>query len=234
MDVNSEFSDIISSQRKTLQEARLRQGQRPQDRKTREQTYTNFMMLFTLGEITQLKGIVSSALTTPPYLPCSTPMTELEPVAIKNLSLETHHRGTYLLLRSITSPHRMTAIMAVMEDENGDVILLHLKNAAKYLNSFVTIFHTMARLRCSLDVLRVVLWSRSLECTISKSSRQILRSFGRHTWITLLILGRLKYDKLSPRAAVCSSPRLRRRENYSCAKKHSAMLTQTKLQATEM
>lgn len=88
------------------------------------------------------------------------------------------------------------------------IISSDLKNAAKYLNSFVTIFHTMARLRCSLDVLRVVLWSRSLECTISKSSRQILRSFGRHTWITLLILGRFKYDKLSPRAAVCSSPKL--------------------------
>lgn len=126
MDVSSEVSDIISSQRKTLQEAKLRQGQRPHDRKTREQTYTNFMTLFNLGGITQLKGIVSSALITPPYLPCSTPMTELKPVAIKNLSLETHHRGTYLLLRSITSPHRMTAIMAVMEDENGDVILLQL------------------------------------------------------------------------------------------------------------
>lgn len=126
MDVSSLFSDVISSQRKTLQEAKLRQGQRPHDRKTREQTYTNFMMLFTSGEITQLKGIVSSAFIPPPYLPCSTPMTELKPVAIKNLQLETHHRGTYLLLRSITSPHRMTAIMAVMEDEYGDVVLLQL------------------------------------------------------------------------------------------------------------
>lgn len=126
MDVSSEFSDIISSQRKTLQEANLRQGQRPHDRKTRDETCTNFMMFFTSGGITQLKGIVSSAFITPPYLPCSTPITELKPVAIKDLQLETHHRGTYLLLRSITSPHRITAIMAVMEDENGDAVLLQL------------------------------------------------------------------------------------------------------------
>lgn len=67
-----------------------------------------------------------------------------------------------------------------------------LTNAARCLNSFVTIFHATARLPCSLDVLRVVLWSRSLACTISKSFRKMPRSFGRHTWITLLILGRLK------------------------------------------
>ena len=53
-------------------------------------------------------------------------MTELRHVAIKDLQLETHHRGTYLLLRSITPPRRMTAIMAVMEDKNSDVIMLQL------------------------------------------------------------------------------------------------------------
>jgi hypothetical protein len=53
-------------------------------------------------------------------------MTQLRCVAIKDLQLETHHRGTYLLLRSITPPSRMTAIMALMEDENGDVIMLQL------------------------------------------------------------------------------------------------------------
>ena len=53
-------------------------------------------------------------------------MAELKKVAIKDLQLETHHRGTFLLLRSITPPSRMTAIMAIMEDENGDVMMLQL------------------------------------------------------------------------------------------------------------
>ncbi|CZR52531.1 related to TPR domain protein [Phialocephala subalpina] len=34
--------------------------------------------------------------------------------------------GTYLLLRSITPPDRMTAIMAIVEDENRDVLMLQL------------------------------------------------------------------------------------------------------------
>lgn len=126
LNVRSELSDIIRSQIKTLQEAKKRQGQRPHDGKTREQTYTNFMMLFKSRGIAHLKGVVSSSFISSSYLPCSTSTAELKPVAIKNLQLETHHRGTYLLLRSITLPYRMRAIMAVMEDENEDVILLHL------------------------------------------------------------------------------------------------------------
>lgn len=124
--VSSELHDIISRQMKTLQEAKKRQGQCPQDRKTREQTYTNFMMLFTSRGIAHLKGVVSSSFISSSYLPCSTPMTELKAVVIKNLQLETHHRGTYLLLRSITLPYRMRAVMAVMEDENEDAVLLQL------------------------------------------------------------------------------------------------------------
>lgn len=126
LDVSSEFSDIISRQMKTLKEAKKRQGQRPQDRKTREQTYTNFMTLFTSRGIAYLTGVALSSFISSSYLPCSTPMAKLKPVAIKNLQLETHHRGTYLLLRSITLPCRMTALMAVMEDENEDAILLQL------------------------------------------------------------------------------------------------------------
>lgn len=126
LDVSSEFSDIIRRQIQTLQEAKKYQGRRPPDRKTREQTYTNFQMLFTSRGIAHMKDVVSSAFISSSYLPCSTPMSELKPVAIKNLQLETHHRGTYLLLRSITLPYRMTAIMAVMEDENEDVVLLQL------------------------------------------------------------------------------------------------------------
>ena len=54
------------------------------------------------------------------------PMAELRYVVIKDLQLKTHHRGTYLLLRSITPPSRMTAIIALMEDENSDVMMLQL------------------------------------------------------------------------------------------------------------
>ena len=128
--VSSQYDGLISRQKGTLEEAKKRQGQRPRDRKSREDTYNKFMMLLMQPlmqqGITEHKAMLQSSFIPPPYLPCSTPMTELKPITIKNLQLETHHRGTYLLLRSITPPSRMTAIMAVMEDEDDDAILLQL------------------------------------------------------------------------------------------------------------
>jgi len=70
--------------------------------------------------------MIHSSFISPSYLPCTAPVAELRPVFIRDLQLEIHHRGTYLLLRSITAPNRMTAIMALMEDEKDDVVLLQL------------------------------------------------------------------------------------------------------------
>ncbi|KAF1808573.1 hypothetical protein P152DRAFT_468937 [Eremomyces bilateralis CBS 781.70] len=44
----------------------------------------------------------------------------------KDGQLETHHRGMYLLLRSLTPPQRMTGVQVLMEDEEDDVMLLQL------------------------------------------------------------------------------------------------------------
>jgi len=117
---------MIKSQRLTLRKAKTRQGQRPRDRKSREDAYANFMLALMLRGDRNQKHMVHSSFISPAYLPCITPVVELRRVAIKDLQLETHHRGTYLLLRSITPPSRMTAIMALMEDENGDAIMLQL------------------------------------------------------------------------------------------------------------
>ena len=47
---------------------------------------------------------------------------------IKSLCLATHHRDRYLLLRSITQTDTMTAVMAIVEDEEGSVLMLQLYN----------------------------------------------------------------------------------------------------------
>jgi hypothetical protein len=84
------------------------------------------MVVLMLRGVRGRKDMVHSSFIPPAYLPCIAPVAELRRVAIKDLQLEIHHRGTYLLLRSITPPSRMTAIMALMEDENGDAIILQL------------------------------------------------------------------------------------------------------------
>jgi hypothetical protein len=45
---------------------------------------------------------------------------------IGDLLLETHHRGTYILVRSLTPQDRETAVMAIVEDEKGDALLVQL------------------------------------------------------------------------------------------------------------
>lgn len=124
--VTQQYTELINRQKQTLQEAKKRQGRRPRDLKSREQVYRKFMVAFMFRGNRERNHMIHSSFIPPAYLPCTTPMSVLRPVAIKDLQLETHHRGTYLLLRSITPPSRMTAIMAIMEDENGDVIMLQL------------------------------------------------------------------------------------------------------------
>ena len=123
--VTRQYTELIDRQKKTLREAKKRQAQRPRDRKSQDHAYRKFMAALKFEGVGGPRMIHSSFIP-PVYVPCTSPISELRYVAIKDLQLETHHRGTYLMLRSITPPSRMTAIMAIMEDENGDVMMLQL------------------------------------------------------------------------------------------------------------
>jgi hypothetical protein len=52
----------------------------------------------------------------------------LKKIYIDDLRLRTVHRGTYLLLRTITSPLRLFAVSSVVEDENGGCTLMQAYN----------------------------------------------------------------------------------------------------------
>ena len=131
-DVTAEYRDLIDQQMRTLQEAQKHQGKRPRDRKTKRQALEEFRVgrmssqVFTLVHGRRDSNQIHTSFLPLAYLPCTTPMNQLSPIAIRDLQLETHHRGSYLLLRSITPPYRMTGIMALMEDKNDDAILLQL------------------------------------------------------------------------------------------------------------
>lgn len=61
-----------------------------------------------------------------PYDPCIRAISDLSPIMISKMTLETHHRGNRALLHVITSPRREDAIVAVVEDQRGTAISLHL------------------------------------------------------------------------------------------------------------
>jgi hypothetical protein len=62
----------------------------------------------------------------PSYLPCTKALDKLEQMKVKELRLETQHRGKYLLVKSLTPSRRMGAIMAIVEDEDEECVLLQL------------------------------------------------------------------------------------------------------------
>jgi len=136
MDVDKDMSrywQTFQKQRESLKRANERQGQRPNDRKSKEEAYLQFMM--SLKQFTAMKEkekenkqshVMLLSVVPPAYLPCTTPLAQLTPTAIRHLRLETHHRGTYLMLRVITPPNRMAAIIVIAEDDQNDVSILQL------------------------------------------------------------------------------------------------------------
>ena len=125
-DATAQHQQAIAAQKRTLQRAQLRRGQTPSDLKLPSEVHTQFMMLLMSRRLEPEKKLIYSTFVPPAYLPCITPIADLRPITIRDLQLEIHHRGRCIFVRSITPPCRMTAIMAVVEDELGDVLKIQL------------------------------------------------------------------------------------------------------------
>jgi len=128
---SNQYLQLLSRQKEVLKAARARQGERPKDRKSRGELVNNFMIQKTIQQMKQFKSRdatmeMHTSFIPPPYPPSIAPLKELKQTFIEDLQLETHHRGNYLLVRSITPPNRMTAIMAIVEDEREDAVMLQL------------------------------------------------------------------------------------------------------------
>lgn len=117
----------IQEQKKRIRNAHAQKGQRPA-RQPRWAMVSQFLL--SMGSAARARGsdqtYIGTSFVPSPYPPCVKAAGELTKTGIDDLVLETQHRGKYLLLRCITPQDRMTAVMAIVEDENGDTILLQL------------------------------------------------------------------------------------------------------------
>ena len=104
-----------------LRDASKRQGEVPKKRKSRANAIQDYVSQYDRTHYQLLISFVES-----PYLPSTAPLSELQKILFKEMRLETHHRGFYVLAKVITRPDRKTAIMALIEDEADEVLLLHL------------------------------------------------------------------------------------------------------------
>jgi hypothetical protein len=122
----------LKRQKQMLQDAQSRKGQRPAVR-PRMETIFQFTMRAMANDTRAISSstassmqYVASSFVPSSYPPCVAPFSELTKTFLRDLVLETHHRGKYLLVRCATRQDRMTAIMAIVEDESSDVVLLQL------------------------------------------------------------------------------------------------------------
>ena len=127
-----EYLQILANLKENLQAAGKRKGQVPTDRKPRGQVisdHTGIRMSSSMMEQMNLRGrdfLLKDVFLPPPYLPSATPLKDLKKILIKDMRLETHHRGFYVLLRAVTPSHRMTAVLTIVENENSDAVPLQL------------------------------------------------------------------------------------------------------------
>lgn len=62
------------------------------------------------------------------YQPCTLPLSSLVPIHLRDLTLETQHRGRVLIVRAFCEPNWMVSIQNAVEDELGDVDRLAIYN----------------------------------------------------------------------------------------------------------
>lgn len=120
-----QYMKMLDRQKATLKAAMAHQGKRPTDMKSRRELIFKFMVM-SMAIPAQDTFQLHSSFVPPPYPPSTMRLEGLKPTYIKDLKLGVHHRGSYLLVRSLTPPNRMTAIMAVVEDEREDAVVLQL------------------------------------------------------------------------------------------------------------
>jgi hypothetical protein len=135
-----EFLGCLREHKQNLKNAQAVKGCPARSKNSRDEILMQFMfrqMMNTKPPVNP--NHIRSSFLPPAYPPCVTPFSKLKKVMMTSLCLETHHRGRYLLLRMITPTDTMTAVMAVVEDEEGSVLIIQLYNQEQELSGAQTL-----------------------------------------------------------------------------------------------
>ncbi|KAJ0333085.1 hypothetical protein KNSL1_013755 [Colletotrichum chrysophilum] len=125
----NEITALFRRLHQAAERADSRKGETPTDHPPSNILVTRFMM--TRSASLARSGDQTAYSTTqvpPPYPPCVRSAASLRPLPISKMKLGEHHRGKQVVIRTMTPPDRMNAVMAIAEDEEGTAVLLQLYN----------------------------------------------------------------------------------------------------------
>jgi hypothetical protein len=130
-DVDS-YAKLLDDQMRILDVAASRRGERPRDRMSRQELlyYHSLGLLNYKMQNAQLGNGTGAAMMrskqVPPSYPlCDLPSAALQKIRFRELRLETHYWGRYLVC-SLTPPWSATGIGTIIEDEWGEAMQLQL------------------------------------------------------------------------------------------------------------
>ncbi|KAK7994993.1 tpr domain protein [Apiospora arundinis] len=122
------YVDQVKQLKEAAEAAALRKGESVTDHPPLD--YMIFMFLYNLqsNNEKETSDPYKLVMTQVPasYPPCARSLHDLNPIAISAMKLETHHRGSKVMLRVRTPPDRINAGQAIVEDEKGTGVLLQM------------------------------------------------------------------------------------------------------------
>ncbi|KAI1464925.1 uncharacterized protein F4812DRAFT_144812 [Daldinia caldariorum] len=124
------YITLFQQFKENAEKARRRKGEKPRDHPLPMFLTMNFLfkLHYTANVISQGSHMLYTSQVPPFYPPCARPVQELKRLMISDMGLETHHRGSYVMIHVMTPPNRMTAVTAIVEDQEGTAVLLQLYN----------------------------------------------------------------------------------------------------------
>ncbi|KAJ5690204.1 TPR domain protein [Penicillium macrosclerotiorum] len=124
-----EYWEQLNQEKKTLEHALAFKGLPPTWRKSKGDLIMKHLLMRQTSYLTEkIPGhyMLHASFVPPPYHPCASRMESLRKIMVTDLLLETHHRGSYVVLRTITPVHIMTGILVIVEDESDTPITLQI------------------------------------------------------------------------------------------------------------
>lgn len=120
---------LLNKAEANIASASLRKGETPRDHPSPLLLIQRHMLQLQAHARMPQEGYTTAISQIPaPYPPCIHRATELRPILISQMKLETHHRGSKVVVRVMLPPTRITAIVSVVEDEKGTATILQLYN----------------------------------------------------------------------------------------------------------